>query len=178
MYKYCVGHTELIFFSVEWKSALPPTNFHTDSITVNTTSAEVSAVVEWTANPHSMNCYYSLYWMSTTTGDNGFRKLHVSCCTTSKLPALKNVICVVIFSTVPVLFNSKLRVIAMPNAIAFGIENESESDIQVKLALKYFFSSLLTLFLLLKYIHVHSLICLAVPYQPSLCFDSMYVNVL
>ena len=68
-----------ILCSVEWKSALPPTNFHTDSITVNTTSAEVSAVVEWTANPHSMNCYYSLYWMSTTTGDNGFRKLHVSC---------------------------------------------------------------------------------------------------
>ena len=175
MYKYCAGHIELIFSSVEWKSALPPTNFHTDSITVNTTSAEVSAVVEWTANPHSMNCYYSLYWMSTTTGDNGFRKLHVSCCTTTKLPALKTVICVVIFPTEPVLFNSTLRVIASPNAVAFGIENESESE--RKTCHEVIFSSLLTLLPLLKYIHIHSLVCLAVPYQPSLCLDSMYVNV-
>ena len=125
MYKYCAGHIELIFSSVEWKSALPPTNFHTDSITVNTTSAEVSAVVEWTANPHSMNCYYSLYWMSTTTGDNGFRKLHVSCCTTTQLPALNNVICVVIFPTEPVLFHSKLRVIAMAMALKMKVKSEN-----------------------------------------------------
>ena len=141
MYKYCAGHIELIFSSVEWKSALPPTNFHTDSITVNTTSAEVSAVVEWTANPHSMNCYYSLYWMSTTTGDNGFRKLHVSCCTTTKLPALKTVICVVIFPTEPVLFNSTLRVIAMP--VQLHLAWKLKVKIKMKLALKYFSLSLL-----------------------------------
>lgn len=70
-------HIAYILF-LEWKAALPPTDLKASEVTVDPSTGDVSAVVQWKPHNLSMSCYYSIYWMSATTGDNGFKKLDVS----------------------------------------------------------------------------------------------------
>ena len=65
----------ILFSFAGLQGAQPPTDVHIDNF--GATDGRVTAVVKWSPDNNSMNCYYSIYWMSADSSDSGSVKLMV-----------------------------------------------------------------------------------------------------
>lgn len=65
-----------------------PQDVHVTNL--DSSNGKATAIVQWAPHSESMNCFYTIYWMSADSGDNGYIKLsvrsynlldlHLTCC--------------------------------------------------------------------------------------------------